>query len=265
MAISNPFRRLKASTSSLDDLSSELGRLDRIRLDAQNLLHDLGARRPALLVDGTDKELATLDAEMAAARRALEQAEARTALIEPEWRQADVREAETKDAAARAERHAAAVKARAEGVKLLAAYEADAKSLAAKLSRLQEIERQIAVTNDDLPEEAAPIGGIEPFNGRHGTPDSRPSRAFWVTEGGGNYGPANPGDEPPVIGAVRRFMTGYSAIPGLPGVSHLALFDRVALPRLDPHASPFWLGDQAAGPRLTGDQVAILRFHGVHQ
>ena len=67
MAIPNPFRRLKASSSSLDDLSSELGRLDRIRLDAQNLLHDLGARRPALLVDGTDAELAKLDSEMAAA------------------------------------------------------------------------------------------------------------------------------------------------------------------------------------------------------
>ena len=263
MAIPNPFRRLKAATSTVDELSAELGRLDRIRLDAQNTLHDLGARRPGLLIDGTDVALAKLDAEMATARRALEQAEARIALIEPEWRAADERETAARDAAARAARHTSAVKARAEGVKLLESYERDAAALAGKLRRLMEIDREIDRANADRADDDAPIGALETFNGTAGTRDHSPEREFWVTPQGGNLGPALPSQQPPVPGARRCTMKGFATIPGVPGLSHRSLLDRVALPSVDPNASSHWSGRLAAGPRLSADAAAVLRYHGV--
>ncbi|RYB07271.1 hypothetical protein [Lichenibacterium ramalinae] len=263
MAIPNPFRRLKASTSTVDELSAELGRLDRVRLDAQNTLHDLGAKRPGLLIDGTDAALVAHDAKMAHARAALEQAEARIALIEPEWRAADERETAARDAAARAARHASAVKARAEGVKLLDAYERDAIALAGKIRRLMEIEREIDQANADRVDDDAPIGAVEAFNGTAGTRDHNPERDFWVTPQGGNLGPALPGQQPPVPGARLRTMKGFAAIPGVPGLSHRSLLDRVALPSVDPNASSHWSGRLAAGPRLSADAAAVLRYHGV--
>lgn len=263
MAIPNPFRRLTASTSTVDELSAELGRLDRIRLDAQNTLQDLGAKRPGLLIDGSDVALAKLDAEMASARRALEQAEARIALIEPEWRAADERESAARDAAARASRHALATKARTEGVKLLAEYERDAAALAGKLRRLMEIEREIDRVNADVGGDDAPIGAVERFNGTAGTKDHSPERDFWVTPQGGNLGPALPGQQPPVPGARRRTMKGFATIPGVPGLSHRSLLDRVALPALDPNASSHWIGRLAAGPQLSAEAAGVLRFYGV--
>ena len=263
MAIPNPFRRLKAATSTVDELSTELGRLDRIRLDAQNTLHDLGAKRPGLLIDGTDVALAKLDAEMAAARRALEQAEARIALITPEWQEADRLETEARAAQERRERYAAAVKARAEGVKLLAEYERDAQALAGKLSRLRAIGQEIDVANLDLPTDAAPIGGVEAFNGRHATPDTSPSYEMWVSPTGERLGHVSAMPKSPMPGATRRTVNGYGTIPGAPGVPHRGLLDRVALPALDPSAAPHWSGELAGGPRLSEAAASILRFHGV--
>ena len=262
MAIPNPFRRLKAATSTVDELSTELGRLDRIRLDSQNTLHDLGSKRPGLLIDGTDVALAKLDAEMATARRALEQAEARIALITPEWQEADRLETEARTAKERRERYAAAVKARAEGVKLLAEYERDAEALAGKLSRMRTIEREIFEANCDRPDDASMIACVEPSNGTAGTPDTTPTYEVWITPEGANLGHARGRPEPPVPGARRKTIQGYCAIPGIPGRPHSPLEDRVRLPTLDPFRD-HWAGREAAGPRLSAEAVAVLRHLGV--
>lgn len=262
MALPNPFRRLKASTSTLDELSAELGRLDRVRLDAQATLHELGAKRPSLLVDGTDTALAKFDAELATASRTLEQAEARIALITPEWQEADRRETEDREAMERRDRYAAAVKARAEGVKLIAEYEREAAAIAAKLRRLQAIEWEIDRANAELPDDEAPIGRAEPFNGTAGTKDHTPLITTWVSHDGRNFGAARPSDGV-MAGIVKKVMPGYGAIPGVPGLSHRSLFDRVALPAADPNAASHWCGPLAAGPGLSADAAAVLRFHGV--
>lgn len=263
MPLPNPFRRLAAATSTVDDLSAELGRQDKMRLDAQNTLYDLGARRPALLVDGTDTALAKHDEAMAAARRTIEQAEARIAVVEPEWRLADERETAARLDRDRRERHAAAVKARAEGVKLLAVYRAQAPVLADTLRRLAEIEVQIAGANLDLPPDAAPVGLPEPFNGRHPTRDITPTFEVWVAPNGAHIGHVSAIAEPPVAGAKRKMVQGYGSIPGAPGIPHRSLLDRVALPAVDLNAAAYWSGRLAGGPTLSDDAAAFLRFHGV--
>ena len=71
---------LKAESSTADAIGEQLGLLDRAYADADAELSRLGSHRPALLLDTTataDAKLATLDAEMAAARRVMEATGAR--------------------------------------------------------------------------------------------------------------------------------------------------------------------------------------------
>ncbi|MGI3902540.1 MAG: hypothetical protein ACRYGP_16570 [Janthinobacterium lividum] len=262
MALPNPFRRLKASTSSLDDLSAELGRLDRIRLDAQNTVHDLGAKRPALLVDGTDQALAKLDADMATARRAIEQAEARIEIITPEWQEADRIETTARLDRDRRDRYGAAVKARVEGVKILASYEAEARALAAKLRRLVAIEGEIEAANADLPDDYTPVPSAEVFNGRHRVPDVWGTHDIWVDENGDHRGAAHPGQAPPNHGYTRRTVNDYTAKPGSPGYPHRPLAGRVHLPALDPDAPSHWAPGVAI-PRRSAEADAFLLQCGV--
>ena len=155
------------------------------------------------------------------------------------------------------------MKARAEGSRLLEAYDRDAAALAAKLRRLAEIEREITVANNDLPADAAPVAGVEAFNGRHATPDTVSSFEMWIGPNGDRLAHVSTTAEPPIPGAVRRMVNGYGSIPGTPGVPHRSLLDRVALPALDPNAAPYWMGGLTGGPRLSADAAAVLRFHGV--
>ena len=261
MALPNPFRRLKAETSTVDDLSAELGRLDSIRLDAQNALHDLGAKRPGLLLDATGAALAKHDEAMTAARRAIEQAEARIAVITPEWQEADRRETAARLDRECRDRYASAVKARAEGVKLVAVYRSQASAMAETLRRLVGIEAEIEAANLDLPADAAPIGGAEPFNGRHATPDTWPEIEVWAGPDGVHHGHAVPGSQPPFRGAKRVVTRGFASIPGSPGLPHRPIGSRVALPAVDPTAAPYWAPGVAA-PRRSGEAEAFLLQRG---
>ena len=262
MPLPNIFRRLKAETSSLDELSTELGRLDKAKLDAENRLHDLGARRPALLVEYDVDALVAHDAEMAKVRATIEQVSARIALITPEWQDADRRETEIRANTERRDRHAAAVKARFEGTKLLASYQAAAADLAAKLRRLVEIEQQITVANEDLPDNAAPIAAVEPFNGRRRTPDTWPEHDVWIDGNGDHRGIAAPGQTPPHHGYTRKTIYSFTAIPGVPGFEHRPLAARVALPAIDPAAPAYW-APGVGTPRRSVEAEAFLLQHGV--
>ena len=262
MALPNPFRRLAASTSTVDDLSAELGRLDSVRLAAQGTLHDLGAKRPGLLIDGTDAQLAKLDADLATAHRAIEQADARIALITPEWQEADRRETIARLDRGRRDRHATAARARAEGVRLLAEYERAAADLAAKLRRLAEISATIDAANADLPADAAPIADPEPFNGRVSTPDVWGMHDVWVDANGDHRGTAFTGQAPPNAGYVRKTVYDYTPKPGRPGYAHHPLIARVALPAIDPAAPAHWAPGVAA-PRRSVEAEAFLLQHGI--
>ncbi len=262
MALPNPFRRLAASTSTVDDLSAELGRLDSVRLAAQSTLHDLGAKRPGLLIDGTDAQLAKLDADLATAHRALEQADARIALITPEWQEADRRETTARLDRDRRDRHAAAARARAEGVRLLAEYEKAAADLAAKLRRIAEISATIDAANADLPADAAPVPDPEPFNGRHATPDVWGSHDVWVDANGDHRGIALPGQAPPRAGYTLTTVYDFTPKPGTPGFPHRPLITRVALPAIDPAATPHWAAG-AAIPRMSHSAQAFLLQRGI--
>ena len=257
---------LKAETSTADAIGEQLGQLDLAYADADAELSRLGSRRPALLLDTTaaaDAKLATLDAEMAAARRVLEATAARRAALEEEWRQAEATETTTRLDRERRDRYAVASKARTEGTKILEAYERDAATLAGKLRRLAEIGREIEAANADLPDDYPPIPDSEPFNGRIGIPDTEASFEMWIGPNGDRLAHVSTSPEPPIPGARRRWVNGYGSIPGTPGVPHRSLLDRVVLPALDPNAAPYWLGGLTGGPRLSADAAAVLRFHGV--
>lgn len=253
---------LKAETSTADAIGEQLGQLDRAYAEADAELSRLGARRPALLLDMTataDAKLATLDGEMMAARRVLEATSARRAALEIEWRQAEAAETAAQSDRDRRDRHAAAVRARAEGLKLLAAYRSQAPALAEMLQRLVEIERQIAVANDDLPEDAAPIPSAEPNNGRARVADVWGTHDVWVDTNGDHRGHAHPGQAPPAHGYTRRTVNDYTAKPGSPGYPHRPLAGRVHLPAVDPDAEPYWAPGVAALRRSVEADAFLLQ------
>lgn len=253
---------LKAETSTADAIGEQLAEMDRAYAAADAELSRLAALRPGLLLDVTtnaDGKLERQDADMAAARRVLEATAARRAALEEQWRQAEAKETAAHLARERRERHAAAVRAREEGIKLLAVYRAQAPALAETLRRLVEIEGLIEAANADLPSDAAPIGPAEPFNGRLAVPDVWGSHEVWVDADGAHRGVAQPGQAPPVRGATRKTVYDYTATPGVPGYPHRPLAGRVHLPAIAPDAAPFWAPGQ---PVPAADAATLLRFYG---
>ena len=263
MGLLERFRPLKADTSTSDEIGAELGRLDKVKADAERELSRLGDMRPGLLVTASNDELATHDAAMTRCRRDIERADARRAVLEPEWRARESLDAEQRDVAERADLYTKARAGRKEGVRLIDEYQRDAEALAGKLRRLSDIERTIRHANSRLPDGKAEIEAVEAFNGRAATRDHTPEIETWVDPvTGANYG----------AGTVNRFVSphlirkrikGYAAIPGLPAIPHRSFLDRVSLPAAGFREAAYWQGSDAAGPALTDPQVAGLRMNGL--
>lgn len=268
MGLLERFRPLKADISTSDEIGAELGRLDKVKADAERELSRLGDMRPGLLVTASNDELATHDAAMARCRRDIEQADARRAVLEPEWRARETLDAEQRETAERAELYDAAVKARAEGKRLLGEYEKGAKALAVTLERLAAASQAIGRANDRLPAGKAEVEHFELNNGRTATPDqSAPMIQKWFTADGHDLGTSKPMGVP---GLVSRMVKGYggATIPGTgrSAEPHVPLFSRVALPRTsDPADGDHWRGGETRSKPLTADQTAVLRYHGLIQ
>jgi len=267
MGLLERFRVLKSDISTSDEIGAELGRLDKVKADAERELSRLGDMRPGLLVTASNDELATHDAAMTRCRRDIEQADARCASLEPEWRARESLDAEQRDAAERAELYDAAVKARADGKRLLADYEKGAKALAATLERIAAASQAIGRANDRLPDGKALVEHFEPNNGRSAVSDEpTPMIRKWFTADGHDLGTSKPMGVP---GLVSRMVKGYgTTIPGTgrPAEPHVPLLSRIALPRSTDLSEGFhWRGSEARPKPLTVDQEAILRFHGFFQ
>lgn len=203
---------LKAETSTADAIGEQLGQLDRAYAEADAELSRLAGARPALLLDvtaGADAALVKHDAEMTGARRVLEATAARRTALEIEWRAAEAREAAAADQAERDALYKEALAGDRERARLYADYERLAADIAAKLDRIDALDRVI-------------------FRANEARPDGKLSVGFHLT---GN-----------------RSRNGF--------------LSRVALPSLSAETPAFWSGAEAAAPRLTAEETAILRFHG---
>jgi len=263
MGLLERFRVLKADISTFDEIGAELGRLDKVKADAERELSRLGDMRPGLLVTASNDELATHDAAKVVCRRDIEQADARRAVLEPEWRARESLDAEQRDVAERADLYTKARAGRKEGVRLIDEYQRDAEALAGKLRRLSDIERTIRHANSRLPDGKAEIEAVEPFNGRGASRDHAPEIEVWVDPvTGANYG----------AGMVNRFLSphlvrkkvkGYATIPGAPAIPHRSFLDRVSLPAAGLREAAHYHGCDAAGPALTDAQAAVLRINGL--
>ncbi len=263
MGLLERFRPLKADTSTSDEIGAELGRLDKVKADAERELSRLGDMRPGLLVTASNDELATHDAAMTRCRRDIERADARRAVLEPEWRARESLDAEQRDVAERADLYSKARAGRKEGVRLIDEYQRDAEALAGKLRRLSDIERTIRHANSRLPDGKAEIEAVEAFNGRAATRDHTPEIETWVDPvTGANYG----------AGTVNRFVSphlirkrikGYAAISGLPAIPHRSFLDRVSLPAAGLREAAHYQGCDADGPAMTDAQAAVLRINGL--
>jgi len=268
MGLLERFRPLKADTSTSDEIGAELGRLDKVKADAERELSRLGDMRPGLLVTASNDELATHDAAMTRCRRDIERADARRAVLEPEWRARESLDTEQRDVAERQALYQNAIKARSEGKRLLGEYEKGAKALAATLERIAAASQTIGRANDRLPDGRAEVEHFELFNGRSAVSDEPvPMIRKWFTADGRDLGTSRPMGVP---GIVSRMVKGYggATIPGTgrPAEPHVPLLSRIALPRSADLAEGFhWRGSEARPKPLTADQEAILRFHGILQ
>ena len=246
-----------AKTSSLEEIASQLGELDRTRLDAENEIERLTSVRPSIVVNGSADDLGEHDAALAHLRRVIEQTDARCYALEPELRAAD----------------AAAEKARlmvlAENSQTLIAeyerlvrseYVPQAKKLAASLQKLAEIRgkvlRNAASMNNLFPELST-----DAFRDNRPQPQGRPSsttniaETVWVDLEGREIRTLLINGRPNVIGARQvtrmreQFERGFTppALPALPSI-----VEEARLPGLMASEAPFWDYDYRA-PDNTGE------------
>lgn len=268
MGLLGKFTMLRAETSPLDAFDAEVARLEAARAaaDAEGLR--LESLRPDVLLTGSNDELRQHDEAAGRCRREVEQATARLDALARERSAREALNADRADVAERAELYDAAVKARADGKRLLADYEKGAKALAATLERIAAASQAIGRANDRLPDGKAEVEHFELNNGRAAVSDqSAPMIRKWFTADGHDLGTSKPMGVP---GLVSRLVRGYggATIPGTgrPAVPHVPLLSRIALPRsADLSDGYHWRGSEARPKPLTADQEAILRFHGILQ
>ncbi len=268
MGLLGKFTMLRAETSALDAIDAEVARLEAARAAADVEALRLESLRPDVLLTGSNDELRQHDEAAGRCRREVEQATARLDALARERSAREALDADQRDAAERAELYDAAVKARAEGKRLLVEYEKSAKALALTLERIAAASQAIGRANDRLPDGKAELEHFEINNGRVAVSDSpMPMIQKWFTADGRDLGTSRPMGVP---GLVSRLVRGYggTTIPGTgrPAVAHVPLLSRIALPRSADLAEGFhWRGSEARPNPLTADQEAILRFHGILQ
>ena len=265
MGLLGKFTMLRAETSPLATFDAEVARLEAARAAADAEALRLEELRPDVLLTGTQGELLQHDEAAGRCRREVEQATARLDALARERAARETLDADQRDAAERAELYDAAVKARAEGKRLLAEYEKGAKALAATLERLAAAGQAIGRANDRLPDGKAMVEHFERFNGRSAVSDEPvPMIRKWFTADGHDLGTSKPMGVP---GLVSRLVRGYgTTIPGTgrPAEPHVPLLSRVALPRSADLGDGFhWQGAETKPKPATADELAILRYHGL--
>ncbi len=265
MGLLGKFTMLRAETSALDAINAEVARIEAARAvaDAEGLR--LESLRPDVLLTGSNDELRQHDEAAGRCRREVEQATARLDAMARERSARETLDTEQRDMAERAALYDAAVKARAEGKRLLADYEKGSKALAATLDRIAAASQAIGRANDRLPDGKAEVEHFELNNGRAAVSDSpAPMIRKWFTADGHDLGTSRPMGVP---GLVSRMVKGYGGtIPGTgrPAEPHVPLLSRIALPRsADLSDGYHWRGSEAKPKPATADELAILRYHGL--
>jgi len=266
MGLLGKFTMLRAETSTSDEIGGEVARLEAVRAAADAEALRLESLRPDVLLTGSNDELRQHDDAAGRCRREVEQAMARLDALARERSAREALDADQRDATERAEMYNAAIKARAEGKRLLGEYEKGAKALAATLERIAAASQAIGRANDRLPDGKAVVEHFEPNNGGGGAPDSpMPMIRKWFTADGRDLGTSRPMGVP---GLVSRLVRGYggTTIPGTgrPAEPHVPFLSRIALPRSADLGDGFhWQGTETKPQPLTPDELAILRYHGL--
>ncbi len=266
MGLLGKFTMLRAETSPLDVFDAEVARLEAARAAADAEALRLESLRPDVLLTGSNDELRQHDDAAGRCRREVEQALARLDALTRERATRESLDSEQRDMAERQALYQNAIKARAEGKRLLGEYEKGAKALAATLERIAAASQAIGRANDCLPAGKAEVDHFEIFNGRAAVSDEpAPMIRKWFTADGHDLGTSIPMGVP---GLVSRMVKGYggATIPGTgrPAVAHVPLLSRVALPRSADLSDGFhWQGAETKPKPATADELAILRYHGL--